>query len=154
MIALFAGCEAYALTNVAPRVDARAVSPQMKLWGRHSPEFGDNMYGRRAQLSAPTESVAKSDTSDAAVGWYYAGQVVPTGSFHATFGDNSYGRRDQLSAPTESVAKSGTTDAALGWYYAEQNFEKDSYDPMFGDNTYARRASLSGAAAQKLLGPA
>jgi len=150
LIAVLAGSyEAYTLVTTSPRVaGSRALSPEMKLWGHHSPEFGDNTFMRRESLSAAVDTTATtSEITPAQAQWYYDGKVVPTQPYETLFGDNALARKTALSTPSEDTPTTTEVPAAAqGWYYDQPHVAPNSYSPAFGDNTYARRASLSGGA--------
>jgi len=130
-------------SDAASRGNMLAASPSTRVWGRHSPAFGDNVWSRRDRLNAPTgmSSVRK------AAGASRVGSSPPTqvwGRHSPAFGDNVWSRRDRLNALTRSsgVRETKVREATLRWYYETTTEYCDAFDPSFGDNAYAARARL------------
>merc|ERR1712176_1583754 len=88
-----------------PRVYKRAVSAQMqitevtRIW---SPDFGDNTYERRKELSSSTGSITPTTAE---------GRIGEATSFRSPdFGDNTYERRKDLSSDVGTVASAEKLD--------------------------------------------
>merc|ERR1719409_1526609 len=98
---------------------------------RYNPDFGDNTYDRREELSASKGVVVP--TSKEQSEWYYEdNSQQASDQFEPYFGDNTYARRAQLS-------KTRAGDPKM--YGVERSNKR--YNPDFGDNTYDRREELS-----------
>ena len=112
-----------------PRSSAKRSSPP-QMYGversnvRYNPDFGDNTFDRREELSAAQGVVVPS-------GQAYSDEQQPQASdqFEPYFGDNTYGRRAELSSHEGSVVPSGQA-------YSEEERPQagDQFEPFFGDN--------------------
>jgi len=126
--------------EMVPRTSAKRTVPAQMYGGertneRYNPDFGDNTFARREQLSSSHEGVVVP-TSPA-----YSDEEKPNASdqFEPFFGDNTYGRREGLSSSHEGVV----VPTSPVYSDEEKPRASDQFEPFFGDNTYGRRAELS-----------
>jgi hypothetical protein len=91
-------------TGVVKPVEFAKRTEPVKMYGaqrtneRYSPDFGDNTYDRREELSTTKSSKgAVVPTSKEQSQWYYEENPQATDQFEPYFGDNTYPRRAELS---------------------------------------------------------
>jgi hypothetical protein len=89
--------------GMVPSASAKRAEP-VKMYGaartneRYNPDFGDNTYARREDLSSAKGVVVPTSPEQSGLesDWYYEETPQASDQFEPYFGDNTYARREQL----------------------------------------------------------